>query len=102
MLPAPDGQERAGIVSDDVYPTAAEAREAREALRKAARPGTQLLRLTVEPVLAEGPTSTLSGIIGHRLVSRGARPVGVVVRQIAALHDAAVLLPFDAPRRFSA
>ncbi|MEF3121797.1 hypothetical protein [Kocuria flava] len=89
MLPAPDGRPRAGVVSTTVVPTASAARELRDALGAAARPGTQVLPLTVEAVMAEGPTRTLSGIAGYRLVSRGARPVRLVERQVQELNAAA-------------
>lgn len=89
MLPSSGGRPRAGITSTAVYADSAAARRMITQLLEHSRPGTMAMPLTLESVPAAGPSTTLSGIAGYRIVSRGARTTATAGAQVAELNAVA-------------
>lgn len=101
MLPSFDGRPRAGI-SSTVFEDPGEARTALEEITARVRPGAMVLSLIVEPVKTQGPSPTLSGICGYRIVSRGARSAKHVHAQTEELNEVAGQLYATVQQLFSA
>lgn len=92
MLPSATGRDRFGITSASVYPDYGTTRKVLEELLEHARPGTMTMPLTVQPVKAKGPSPTLSGLAGYRIVSVGARTTRTAALQVAELNAVAARL----------
>ena len=101
MLPSFDGRPRSGI-SSTVFKDPGAARTALEEITARVRPGVMVLELVVDPVKAQGPSATLSGICGYRIISRGARSSKHVHAQVEALNEIVEQLYASDQQLFSA